>query len=141
MKTKVDVKHPNSNICVGTLLTLHAMEQYVQFPCGAPAAPLLRDDGKATKTNSAGWVIFTALRCVVLARSRWRVNAPLLAALEVVVFDGSEGGGEVVPDVHDALDGPAVVDLSQLRGGGWMRKIKSEKQSADAILDTTIVQA
>ena len=39
------------------------------------------------------------------------MNAPLLAALEVVVFDGSEGGGEVVPDVHDGL----VVDLSQLR--------------------------
>lgn len=37
-------------------------------------------------------------------------NSPLLAPHEVVGFDGSEGGGEMVPDVHDG----AAVDLREL---------------------------
>ena len=38
-------------------------------------------------------------------------NSPLLAVYEVVVFDGSEGGGKMVTDVHDG----AVVDRRRLR--------------------------
>ena len=100
---------------------MHAMEQYVQLPSGRrPAGPLelealLRDEGKMyrvkeSQTSRVGYFHAVAF-CVVLAESVGRVNSPQLAALEAVVLEGREGGGEVVPDVHDGL----VVDLSQLR--------------------------